>query len=133
MKRIFLFLVTNIAILLVLSVTLRLLGVDRILDAQGTGLNYNALLVMAGVIGFGGSFISLLISKPMAKWSTGAQVIDAPANSTELWLLDTVQKLSDRAGGVGHVSIPPRRTPQSPYRPAPTMKWTKLVFRLQLR
>ena len=67
MKRILLFLVTNIAVLLVLSVTLRLLGVDRILDAQGTGLDYNALLVMAAVIGFGGSFISLLISKWMAK------------------------------------------------------------------
>ena len=83
MKRIFLFLVTNIAVLLVLSVTLRLLGVDRILNAQGTGLDYNALLVMAGVIGFGGSFISLLMSKWMAKMGTGAHVIEVPSNTTE--------------------------------------------------
>ena len=67
MKRILLFLLTNIAVLFMMSITLKLLGVDRILNAQGTGLDYNALLVMAGVIGFGGSFISLLISKWMAK------------------------------------------------------------------
>jgi len=75
MKRIFLFLATNIAILLVLSVTLRLLGADRILNEQGTGLDMQSLLVFAAVIGFGGSFISLLISKWMAKRATGAQVI----------------------------------------------------------
>jgi heat shock protein HtpX len=96
MKRILLFLATNIAVLVVLSVVLSLLGVNRFLT--GSGLNLPMLLVFSAVVGFTGSIISLLISKPMAKWSTGAQVIDAPANSTELWLLDTVQKLSDRAG-----------------------------------
>lgn len=96
MKRIFLFLATNIAVLVVLSVVLSLLGVNRFLT--GSGLNLPMLLVFSAVVGFTGSIISLLISKPMAKWSTGAQVIEAPANSTELWLLDTVQKLSDRAG-----------------------------------
>ena len=96
MKRIFLFLATNIAVLVVLSVVLSLLGVNRFLT--GSGLNLPMLLAFSAVVGFTGSIISLLISKPMAKWSTGAQVIDAPANSTELWLLDTVQKLSDRAG-----------------------------------
>jgi heat shock protein HtpX len=106
MKRIFLFLVTNIAVLLVLSVTLRLLGVDRILNAQGTGLDYNSLLIMAGVIGFGGSFISLLMSKWMAKTATGAQVIDVPATSTERWLVDTVQRHAQRAGiGMPQVAI----------------------------
>jgi heat shock protein HtpX len=106
MKRIFLFLVTNIAVLLVLSVTLRLLGVDRILDAQGTGLDYNALLIMAGVIGFGGSFISLLMSKWMAKMATGAHVIEVPSNNTERWLVDTVQRHAQRAGiGMPEVAV----------------------------
>jgi heat shock protein HtpX len=106
MKRIFLFLVTNIAILLVLSVTLRLLGVDRILDAQGTGLNYQSLLVMAAVIGFGGSFISLLMSKWIAKRATGAHVVEIPANATERWLVDTVQRQAQRAGiGMPEVAI----------------------------
>jgi heat shock protein HtpX len=106
MKRILLFLVTNIAVLLVLSVTLRLLGIDRILDAQGTGLDYNALLVMAAVIGFGGSFISLLMSKWMAKTATGAHVIDVPANMTERWLVDVVQRQAQRAGiGMPEVAI----------------------------
>jgi len=106
MKRIFLFLVTNIAVLLVLSVTLRLLGVDRILDQQGTGLNYQSLLVFAAVIGFGGSFISLLISKWMAKRATGAHVIETPSNQTERWLVDTVQRQAQRAGiGMPEVAI----------------------------
>jgi heat shock protein HtpX len=106
MKRILLFLVTNIAVLLVLSVTLRLLGIDRILDAQGTGLDYNALLIMAAVIGFGGSFISLLMSKWMAKTATGAHVIEMPANMTERWLVDTVQRQAQRAGiGMPEVAI----------------------------
>ena len=96
MKRIVLFLATNIAVLAVLSIVLSLLGVNRFLT--GSGLNLPMLLVFSLVVGFTGSIISLLISKPMAKWSTGAQVIDAPANSTELWLLDTVRKLADRAG-----------------------------------
>jgi heat shock protein HtpX len=106
MKRIFLFLVTNIAVLIVLSITLRLLGVDRILNAQGTGLDYNALLIMAGVIGFGGSFISLLMSKWMAKMATGAHVIEVPSNTTERWLVDTVQRQAQRAGiGMPEVAV----------------------------
>ncbi len=100
MKRIFLFLATNIAILIVLSVTLRLLGVDRLLDESGSGLNYNALLIFAAVIGFGGSFISLAISKWMAKRMTGAEVIKQPRNSTESWLIDTVRRHA-RAAGIG--------------------------------
>ena len=96
MKRIFLFLATNIAVLAVMSIVLSLLGVNRFLT--GSGLNLPMLLVFSAVVGFTGSIFSLLISKPMAKWSTGAHVIDAPSNSTELWLVDTVQKLADRAG-----------------------------------
>lgn len=96
MKRILLFLATNIAVLAVMSIVLSLLGVNRFLT--GSGLNLPMLLVFSAVVGFTGSIVSLLISKPMAKWSTGAHVITAPANSTELWLLDTVQKLADRAG-----------------------------------
>jgi heat shock protein HtpX len=104
MKRIFLFLATNIAVLLVMSVVLSLLGVNRFL--AGTGLNLPALMVFSLVVGFTGSIFSLLISKPMAKWSTGARVIDAPSSSTELWLIDTVKKLSERAGiGMPEVAI----------------------------
>jgi heat shock protein HtpX len=106
MKRILLFLITNIAVLLVLSISLRLLGVDRILDAQGTGLDYNSLLIMAGVIGFGGSFISLLMSKWMAKMATGAHVIETPSNNTERWLVETVQRHAQRAGiGMPEVAV----------------------------
>lgn len=96
MKRIVLFLATNLAVILVMSVVLSLLGVDRFLT--GTGLNLGSLLVFSLVAGFTGAFISLLLSKPMAKWSTGARVIDAPSTTTELWLVDTVKKLADRAG-----------------------------------
>jgi heat shock protein HtpX len=96
MKRIFLFLATNIAVIAVMTIVLSLLGVDRFL--AGTGLNLPMLLVFSLVVGFTGSIISLLLSKPMAKWSTGARVIDAPSSSTELWLVDTVRKLADRAG-----------------------------------
>src|SRR5918997_2042690 len=106
MKRIFLFLVTNIAILLVLSVTLRLLGVERILNEQGTGLDFQSLLVFAAVIGFGGSFISLLISKWMAKRATGAHVIETPADATEQWLVATVRRQAERAGiGMPEVAV----------------------------
>ena len=106
MKRIFLFLVTNIAVLLVLSVTLRLLGIDQILDQEGIGLNLEALLVMAAVIGFGGSLISLAISKWSAKMMVGAQVIEAPSNVTERWLVDTVKRHAEKAGiGMPEVAI----------------------------
>jgi heat shock protein HtpX len=96
MKRIFLFLATNIAVIAVMTVVLSLLGVDRFLTSSG--LNLPMLMVFSLVVGFTGSIFSLLISKPMAKWSTGAHVIEAPSNSTELWLIDTVRKLADRAG-----------------------------------
>ncbi|HLF39237.1 MAG TPA: protease HtpX [Burkholderiales bacterium] len=106
MKRIFLFLVTNIAILLVLSIVLRLLGVERILDEQGVGLDYNALLILAAVIGFGGSLISLLISKWTAKRMVGARLIEAPSGTTERWLYDTVKRHAERAGiGMPEVAI----------------------------
>jgi len=98
MKRIALFLVTNLAIVLVLSLVLRLLGVERILDETGSGLDLNALLVFSAVIGFGGSFISLAISKWIAKRSTGATVITQPSNATEQWLLTTVADQAKRAG-----------------------------------
>ncbi|MGE5525757.1 MAG: protease HtpX [Rhodospirillaceae bacterium] len=106
MKRILLYLLTNIAVLLVLSVTLRLLGVDRILNAQGTGLDMNSLLVLAAVMGFGGSLISLAMSKWSAKMMVGARVIEVPSNMTERWLVDTVQRQAQRAGiGMPEVAI----------------------------
>lgn len=92
MKRVFLFIATNLAVLVVLSITLRLLGVDSLLDQSGTGLNITALLIFASVLGFGGAFISLAISKWMAKRSTGAVVIEKPSNETERWLFDTVRR-----------------------------------------
>jgi heat shock protein HtpX len=98
MKRIALFLITNLAIVVVLGVVLHLLGVDEILNAQGTDLNINALLVSSAVIGFGGSFISLAMSKWSAKRMTGARVIDAPSSSTEVWLVDTVRRQAQQAG-----------------------------------
>ncbi len=97
-KRIVLFLATNLAVILVLSVVLRLLGVDRILDESGSGLNYEALLVLSLVIGFGGSFISLAMSKWMAKRATGAQVIQQPRNEVESWLLNVVERQARQAG-----------------------------------
>lgn len=100
MKRIFLFIATNLAIILVLSITLRILGVDRILDAEGSGLNYNSLLIFSAVLGFGGSLISLAMSKWSAKRMTGAVVIDIPANATEGWLVDTVRRQA-KASGIG--------------------------------
>jgi len=104
MKRIVLFLLTNLAVMVVLSVTLRILGVDRAVSAQG--INFQALLIFSLVVGFTGSFISLLISKPMAKWSTGAQVINpqAPGNARAAWLVETVHQLADRAG-IGHPEV----------------------------
>lgn len=96
MKRVILFLLTNLAVMLVLSITASLLGVNRFLTANG--LNFGMLLAFAALMGFGGAFISLLMSKSMAKWSTGAQVITSPSTSTEVWLVDTVARLSQRAG-----------------------------------
>lgn len=96
MKRIFLFLVTNLAVMLVMSIVLSVLGVNRYLSQSG--LNLGSLMVFSLVVGFTGAFISLLISKPMAKWSTGAHVIEQPTNATEQWLLSTVHGLAARAG-----------------------------------
>ncbi len=96
MKRILLFVLTNLAVMVVLGVVASLLGVNRFLTANG--LNLSALLGFSLIMGFGGAFISLLMSKPMAKWSTGAHVITQPANQDEVWLLNVVQRLSQRAG-----------------------------------
>jgi len=98
MKRIFLFLVTNIAIMVILSITLRILGVDSLLAQNGSDLNINALVIFSGVFGFGGAFISLAISKWMAKKMTGAVVIDSPSNNIEKWLIETVEKQSKIVG-----------------------------------
>ena len=98
MKRIALFLVTNIAILAVLSIVLKLLGIDSVLAENGVDLNLQALLVVSAVIGMAGSFISLAMSKWSAKRMTGAQVIEQPQNQTQRWLLETVRRQSEQAG-----------------------------------
>ena len=104
MKRILLFVVTNLAVVLVLGIVSRLLGVDRFLTANG--LNLGALLGFALVMGFGGAIISLLISKPMAKWSAGVQIIEQPRNQDEAWIVETVRKFADKAGiGMPEVGI----------------------------
>lgn len=104
MKRIVLFLATNIAVGLVLTITLSILGVNRFL--VGSGLNVGMLAVFSVIVGFAGSFISLLISKPMAKFSVGARVIESPAGADEQWLVATVRHLADKAGvGMPEVAI----------------------------
>jgi heat shock protein HtpX len=104
MKRIVLFLITNLAVMLVLSVTMSLLGVNRWLAAEG--LNMGMLLAFAAIIGFGGAFISLLMSKWMAKMSTGAHVIESPQTADEQWLVGTVQRLAQQAGiGMPEVAV----------------------------
>lgn len=102
MKRIFLFLATNLAVLVVLSVILNVFGLNRFLTEQG--INYQALLLFSLVVGFTGSIFSLLISKPIAKWSTGARVIDGSEGSNEYWLVQTVHRLADKAG-IGHPEV----------------------------
>ena len=105
MKRIFLFILTNLAVMLVLGTVLRLLGVDRIV-IHGGAINYNALMVISLVFGFGGAIISLLISKTMAKMSVGAQVIENPIDPTERWLVDTVRRHAGAAGiGMPEVAV----------------------------
>ncbi len=96
MKRIALFVLTNLAIIVMLGIVTSVLGVNRFLTAQG--LNVPMLLAFAAVIGFGGAFFSLLISKPVAKFSTGARTIGQPANAMEAWLLDTVRHHAQKAG-----------------------------------
>jgi heat shock protein HtpX len=106
MKRIALFLVTNLAIIFILSITLRLIGFEGFLDEQGVDLDLNSTLIFAAVFGFGGSFISLAISKWTAKRLTGAQVIESPTNDTERWLVETVKRQSQQAGiGMPEVAI----------------------------
>ena len=106
MKRIILFVLTNLAVVLVLGVVASLLGVNRFLTSNG--LDLTALLGFALIMGFGGAFISLLISKPVAKWSSGVQVIAQPSNADEKWLVDTVKKLADKSGiGMPEVGIFP--------------------------
>ena len=105
-SRIGLFLATNIAVLAVLSISMRVLGIDQMLAAQDIGINLTGLLFMAAIIGFTGSFISLAISKWMAKRSMGVQLITSPSNSHEHWLLDTVRRQAERAGiGIPEVGV----------------------------
>jgi heat shock protein HtpX len=104
MKRIVLFVLTNLAIVLVLGIVANLLGVNRYLTANG--LNMGALLGFALIMGFGGAFISLLISKPVAKWSAGVQIIEQPRTADEAWIVNTVRKFADQAGiGMPEVGI----------------------------
>jgi heat shock protein HtpX len=104
MKRIVLYLATNFAIVIVLSVILNAVGANRFLSESG--LNIETLLVFSLIVGFGGSIISLLMSKPIAKWTTGAHVIDAPEGAHERWLVDTVRRLADKAGiGMPEVAV----------------------------
>jgi heat shock protein HtpX len=106
MKRIFLFLATNVAVMVVLSIAMRVLGVESILAQNGTQLDLRALLIFSGVVGFAGSFISLLTSKFAAKMMTRARVITNPANATESWLVNTVARQASAAGiGTPEVAI----------------------------
>jgi heat shock protein HtpX len=106
MKRIFLFVLTNLAVVVVLGVVASLLGVNRYLTANG--LNLGSLLVFAALMGFGGAIISLLISKPVAKWSSGVQVITGNEGADEAWIVNTVRKFADQAGiGMPEVGIFP--------------------------
>jgi heat shock protein HtpX len=104
MKRVFLLIVTNLAVALVLTIVLSLLGADRFL--AGSGLNVPALAVYSIVVGFAGSFISLLMSKTIARFSTGLRMLDPPATADEQWLVNVVRKLADQAGvGMPEVGI----------------------------
>ena len=112
--RVVLFLLTNLAVVLIASVTFRLLGFESILQANGVDLNLQALLVFCALIGFGGAFISLLISKWMAKRGTGAQDIETPRNDTERWLLATVERQAKAAGiAMPEVAIFPSNQPNA--------------------
>ena len=96
MKRVFLLIATNLAVMVLLSIIVSVLGLDRWLTAEG--LDYQVLLVWSAIFGFGGAFISLLMSKTIAKWSTGARVIDGSEGSTQYWLVQTVHNLAAKAG-----------------------------------
>ena len=106
MKRILLFVATNFAVLLVISILFKLLGLEGLLQANGVDLDYGAVLIVAAVIGFSGSLISLFISKTMAKRAMGVEVIHRPANAHERWLVDTVAQLAGQAGvGMPEVGV----------------------------
>ena len=114
MKRVFLFLLTNFAIVIVLGITLRLLGVDSLLSDNGSDLNINSLSIFAVVFGMGGSFISLMISKWSAKRMSGAKVIEQATNDTERWLLQVVARQADAANiGMPEVAIFPAAQPNA--------------------
>ncbi len=104
MKRIVLLIATNFAVMILLSIVISILGIDRALAQEG--LQVVPLLIVASIFGFGGAFISLLISKPMAKWTTGARLIDGTEGSNQYWLVETVRRLAERAGiGMPDVAI----------------------------
>ncbi|MGE4240058.1 protease HtpX [Ramlibacter sp.] len=104
MKRIVLFIATNLAVIVVLGIVTKLLGVDRWMTANG--INYGALLVFAAIMGFGGSIISLLISKPVAKWSAGVHIIDGSEGADQRWIVETVRKFAEKAGiGMPEVGV----------------------------
>ena len=106
MKRIFLFLITNIAIMLVITIIINIFGLGQVLDEQGVGLDLTSLLMLSAVVGMTGSFISLALSKTMAKHSTGAYVIEQPRNEQEQWLINTVARQAKEAGiGMPEVAI----------------------------
>ncbi len=108
MLRILLFLATNVAVLVLVTVIFEALGLEPYLASQGVHTNLTALLVMCGVMGFAGSFVSLLLSKTMAKMGTGTQIIDQPATAEQRWLVDTVAELAAKAGiGMPEVGVFP--------------------------
>ena len=112
--RILLFLATNLAIIVLASITFRLLGSESILAANGVDLDLGALLVFCALFGFGGAFVSLALSKRLAKWSTKAQIIERPSNADERWLLETVGALASKAGiGMPEVAIFPAQEPNA--------------------
>ena len=104
MKRIVLFVLTNLSVMVVLSIVLKVFGIDRAMAQEG--LNLGSLLAFSAVLGFGGAIVSLLISKPVAKWSTGAQVIDGSEGSTQAWLVEAVRRFAEQARiGMPEVAI----------------------------
>jgi len=104
MKRVFLFLATNLAVIVLLSVIINVFGLNQWLAAES--IDYTGLLVFSAVVGFAGSFISLLMSKTAAKWSTGAHVVDGSEGTSEFWLVNTVKQLADKAGiGMPEVAV----------------------------
>lgn len=108
MLRIGLFLATNLAVILLASITLQIIGIDSYFDQSGSGLNLTSLLIFCGVFGVSGAIISLFLSKTIAKWSARVQIIDTPTNQTERWLVSTVTELSTKAGiGMPEVGIFP--------------------------